>query len=90
MKAAIKRITLENFKGITNKVIDLEGKNFISGKNGSGKTTISTAYYWLFGDADYSVKKNPEVSPLGMDEVSPRVEIVMDIDGKEITVAKIQ
>lgn len=90
MKLLIKTITLQNFKGIYSKEISLNGNTVISGKNGVGKSTIATAFYWVFGDCEYGLGKNPQICPLGMDEISPCVGIVLDIDGKEITVEKIQ
>lgn len=49
----IKKIEIDAFKGITNKVIDVTDKiTVISGPNGSGKTTVLEALsYALFGSA---------------------------------------
>lgn len=90
MELKLKKITLQNFKGISSKEIDFDGNTTISGKNGVGKSTIATAFYWVFGDCEYGLGKNPQICPLFMDEVSPYVGMVLDIDGKEITVEKIQ
>ena len=41
MKAVIKKIVLQNFKGCKNDTYTFEGKNVtVCGANGSGKTTI--------------------------------------------------
>lgn len=91
MKATIKRISLENFKGVKNATYQFDGKNAsVIGQNGAGKTTIFTAYMWLVTDKDSDLKSNPNIRPLYTEECTPKVEIVFDIDGKEITAAKIQ
>ena len=86
----IKKIILSQFKGITNAEFTLDGNTVISGQNGSGKTTVADAYFWLFTDKDYSLKSNPEIHPDFLDESEPSVEIVCDIDGKEVSLRKFQ
>lgn len=87
----IKKIEITDFKGIKSKVYDVDSNVVVvTGKNGSGKTTIETAYFWVFADCDSSLKKNPNVVPIGDGEYTPRVDIVLDINGIEVTVAKIQ
>lgn len=90
MNITIKKISLENFKGFKKKTYDIEKSTKFYGQNGAGKTTISTAFYWVFADKDYDLHSNPPIRPLGVEEVTPRVEVVLDIDGREITVAKFQ
>ena len=91
MIATIKSIHLENFKGIKDKVFDFKGlPSVVTGKNGSGKTTIATAYYWLFTDKDIDLNSNPDVKPLGVEECQPTVTVVMDVDGKEVKFCKSQ
>lgn len=68
MKAlTIKRLTLSNFKGIRAQEVEFsEGVTTISGKNGTGKTTIKDAFSWLLwgkdseGNADtkFGIKTN--------------------------------
>lgn len=90
MITKIKKMQFENFKGYKEKTFDFMGNTKIFGQNGAGKTTIATGYYWVFADRDAELNSNPPITPLGVDEVSPRVEITLDIDGVEITAAKIQ
>lgn len=91
MQAKIKSLHLENFKGVRNATYQFEGKNVsVIGQNGAGKTTIFTAYMWLMADKDSDLKSNPNIRPLDTEECTPRVEVVFDIDGKEVTAAKIQ
>ena len=91
MKATIKQIALQNFKGCKNATYTFDGKNAtVSGQNGAGKTTIATAFYWVFADKDTELKSNPPIRPLDAEECTPRVDIVFDIDGREVSVAKLQ
>lgn len=91
MKATIKRISLENFKGVKNATYQFDGKNVsVIGQNGAGKTTLFTSFMWLMSDKDSDLKSNPNIRPLDTEECTPMVEVVFDIDGKEVTAAKIQ
>lgn len=91
MKATIKSLHLENFKGVKSADYIFDGKNAsVIGQNGAGKTTLFTGFMWLMADKDSDLKSNPNIRPLGTEECTPRVEVIFDIDGKEITAAKIQ
>ena len=86
----VKKIILTHFKGVNNAEYLFDGNSIVSGANGSGKTTIADAWFWLFTDKDYSLKSNPEIHPQFMDESEPSVEAICDIDGKEVSFRKIQ
>ena len=86
----ILKIILNQFKGIQNAEYSFTKNTVISGANGTGKTTIADAYFWLFADKDYSFKSNPEVHPDFMEESEPSVEIIADMDGKEVSFRKFQ
>lgn len=91
MLATIKSLHLENFKGVKSATYQFDGKDAsVIGQNGAGKTTLFTAYMWLMTDKDSDLKSNPNIRPLDTEECTPRVEVVFDIDGKEVTAAKIQ
>lgn len=91
MQARIKSLHLENFKGVKSATYQFDGKNAsVIGQNGAGKTTIFTAYMWLMADKDSDLKSNPNIRPLDAEECTPRVGVVFEIDGKEVTAAKIQ
>lgn len=90
MKVSIKEIRLGSFKGCKERVIKLGENNEISGANGVGKTTIATAWLWLMSDRDYELHSNPNIRPLNEEECTPRVEVVLNIDGKEVIISKQQ
>lgn len=49
----LKRLTLTNFKGLRNVAIDFNGSvTTISGKNGTGKTTVIDGFNWLLFGKD--------------------------------------
>nr|DAH33373.1 MAG TPA: chromosome partition protein [Caudoviricetes sp.] len=66
----------------------------IMAKNGKGKSTIATAYLWCLFNCDYELKDNPvvrrEVDGKFVDDMDTSVEITLDVDGKEITLKKVQ
>lgn len=90
MQMRIKKITLNQFKGVRHAEFDLSNKNTISGRNGSGKTTIADGHFWLWADKDYALNSNPEVRPIDMESSEPSVTELIEIDGVELEVRKFQ
>lgn len=90
MNVVIKQIRLQNYKGCKDASYLIGRNSTVSGANGTGKTTIATAHYWLWCDKDYGLHSNPPIRPIGSEECLPRVEEVLEIGGKEITIAKQQ
>lgn len=91
MNFKIKSISLENFKGIKSKTIEFDSKlHRIEGKNATGKTTLATAYFWVFCNTDYDLKSNPAIFPLDVEECTPSVEIEMLVDDKPVKICKKQ
>lgn len=90
MNLKIKRMVLDSFKGIKHKELEFTDVNDITGENGAGKTTIATAYHWVFANTDYDLKSNPNIYPLGVEEATPSVEIEMTIDDKPVRIRKTQ
>lgn len=66
----------------------------IIAKNGVGKSTIATAYLWCLFNCDYELKDNPvvrrEIDGVSVDDMDTSVELTLDVDGKEVTMKKVQ
>ena len=96
MKAVIKQIVLQNFKGCKNATYTFDGKNVtVCGANGTGKTTIFDAFTWLLFGKDSLDNSKFEIRPLDkdgnqIDNVEICVSATLDIDGKEVELKKTQ
>ena len=91
MKARIKRLELNNFKGCRNATYEFGGKsNSILGQNGAGKSTIATAWYWVFANCDSDLHNNPAIFPLDVEECTPTVRVWLKCGEKSVEVAKMQ
>lgn len=92
MEIKLKKLSLENFKGITKFEVEPNGKNVrILGANRSGKTTLADAYNWLLFNKDSLDKAKFGIKPLKNGEeqsLENTVEAVLDVDGKEVTLKK--
>lgn len=94
MRATLKRVVLENFMCYAHAEFDFYSITKIIAKNGIGKSTIATAYLWCLFNCDYELKDNPvvrrEVDGVSVDDMDVSVELTLDVDGKEITMKKVQ
>lgn len=90
MQTILKTLHLENFKGAKDKTYEFGKTTRVSGMNRLGKTTIATAWFWLLADKNYELVSNPNIRPDDVEECVPTVTAVLDVDGKEITIAKMQ
>ena len=94
MKAVIKHIILQNFKGCNGATYKFDGKNVtVCGANGSGKTTIFDAFTWLLFGKDSLDNAKFEIRPLDkegkqIDNVEICVSATLEIDGKEVELKK--
>lgn len=89
MRVILKKLTLQNFKGIKDKEIDFTDKTNISGDNATGKSTIFDAYTWLLWGKDSYNRKDYEIKPYDenndvIHNLESSVVGVFDVDGKEI------
>lgn len=93
-RAVLKRVVLENFMCYAHAEFDFYAITKIMAKNGKGKSTIATAYLWCLFNCDYELKDNPvvrrEVDGKSVDDMDTSVELTLDVDGKEITMKKVQ
>lgn len=86
MKLTLNTLSIRNFKGISDKRIELNGADaVISGRNASGKTTIYDAFLWLLFGKDSSGSATFAFKPLDADgneihniETSVEAEILVD------------
>lgn len=94
MRVTLKRVALENFMCYAHAEFDFYDITKIMAKNGKGKSTIATAYLWCLFNCDYELKDNPvvrrEVDGKSVDDMDTSVELTLDVDGKEITMKKVQ
>lgn len=85
---------LENFMCYAKRTFDFYDITKIAAENGVGKSTIATAYLWCLFNCDYELKDNPvvrrEVDEVPVDDMDVSVELVLDVDGKEVTMKKVQ
>ncbi|MGW8300445.1 MAG: AAA family ATPase [Desulfobacterales bacterium] len=65
MKIRLSNIIINNFKGISHFELNLGGESAtVAGRNGTGKTTLADAYYWLFSDQDSIGQANFDIIQL--------------------------
>ena len=95
MKMILKSLHLENFKGIKNLDVNFSDKTKIKGQNAAGKTTIFDAFTWLLFNKNSAGEEKFNVRPLDkdgnrIDNVEIKVVAVLDVDGKEVELSKVQ
>lgn len=95
MKITIKSIHIENFKGIKMLDMNFSVKTKISGQNAVGKTTIFDSFTWLLFNKNSSGEEKFNVRLLNkegtrIDNVEIKVVAIMDVDGKEVELSKVQ
>mgnify|MGYP000053694592 FL=1 len=90
MRMILKSLRLENFKGVKDKTYEFGKTTRVSGMNRRGKTTIGSAWYWLMSDKNYELASNPNIRPDNVEDCIPTVTADVDVDGKEITLSKMQ
>lgn len=94
MRIRILRMIVENFMNYVEKTFDFSDFTSISGRNGIGKSSIATAYNWCLFNCDYDLRDNPvvrrEVNGKPVDDVDVAVTLVLDVEGKEVTMRKVQ
>ena len=88
----LKRITLTNFKGAKNRVVEFSDSATISGANGTGKSTIYEAYLWcLFNKNAYGneVKVQPlDANNEPIHNLETSVKLELELDGSALSVER--
>ena len=95
MKLKIRSLHMENFKGIKSLDVNFSNKTSIKGQNAAGKTTIFDAFTWLIFNKNSAGEEKFNVRPLDkdgnrIDNVEIKVVGVIDVDGKEVELSKVQ
>lgn len=90
MRMILKSLHIENFKGVKDNTYEFGKTTRVSGMNRRGKTTIGAAWYWLTSDKNYELVSNPNIRPDNIEDCIPTVTADVDVDGKEITISKMQ
>ena len=94
MRIKLLKIIVENFMCYAHEEFDFFDLTKILAMNGKGKSSIATAYNWCMFNCDYELKDNPvvrrEVGGKSVDDMDTSVELVLDVDGKEVTMKKVQ
>lgn len=95
MKLKIRSLHMENFKGIKSLDVKFSNKTSIKGQNAVGKTTIFDAFTWLLFNKNSAGEEKFNVRPLDkdgkrIDNVEIKVVGVIDVDGKEVELSKVQ
>ena len=94
MKIKLLKIFLENFMCYAHEEFDFFDLTKIAAMNGKGKSSIATAYNWCLFNCDYELKDNPvvrrEIDGKSVDDMDTSSTLVLDVDGKEVTMKKVQ
>lgn len=95
MKIKFKHISIENFCGIKQLDTPLYDRTLIKGQNAVGKSTIRNAIFWVLcnelanGSAAAGIRPHDE-NGVDIDFIDISVILTLDVDGKEITLKKVQ
>lgn len=94
MRTTLKKVVLENFMCYAHAEFDLFALTKIMARNGVGKSSIVAVINWVLYNCDGDLKDNPnvrrEVNGKSVDDMDTYGEFTFDIDGKEITMKKVQ
>lgn len=93
-KIIIKELRLLNFKGVRDLTVDFgERLTSISGRNGSGKTTVFDAFTWLlFGKDSLDRKsfgiKTKDADGRDIEHLPHEVSAILNVNGEDITLCR--
>lgn len=94
MEIKLLGMRLENFMCYVDTEFNFFHLTKILAENGRGKSSIVTAFNWVLFNCDYELRDNPQVRRVAdgksVDDMDTAVTLVLDVDGKEITLRKVQ
>lgn len=94
MEIKLLGMRLENFMCYVDTEFNFFHLTKILAENGRGKSSIVTAFNWVLFNCDYELRDNPQVRRAvdgkSVDDMDTAVTLVLDVDGKEITMKKVQ
>lgn len=94
MEIKLLRMRLENFMCYVDTEFSFFHLTKILAENGRGKSSILTGINWVLYNCDYELRDNPQVRRVvdgkSVDDMDTAVTLVLDVDGKEITLRKVQ
>ena len=89
----LKTLTLTNFKGHKNTIIDFSDQTVISGENATGKSSVFDAFVWLLFGKDQFDRKDFEIIPtidnIQLEKVDPEVSGIIDYDSREMELKRV-
>lgn len=92
MKIKLETLSLLNFKGIEELVVNFSDNTQILGANESGKSTICTAFTWLLTGKDEFDRKDYEIKNTVKTELNNQpheVEGIFSVDGVELKLKRV-
>ena len=94
MEIKLLGMRLENFMCYVDTEFNFFHLTKILAENGRGKSSIVTAFNWVLFNCDYELRDNPQVRRVvdgkPVDDMDVSVTLMLDVDGKEVTMRKIQ
>lgn len=94
MEIKLLRMRLENFMCYVDTEFSFFHLTKILAENGRGKSSILTGINWVLYNCDYELRDNPQVRRVvdgkSVDDMDTAVTLVLDVDGKEVTLRKVQ
>lgn len=93
MKVTLVKLTLHNFKGISDLMIESRGDVFAFGRNGAGKTTLPDAFWFLLFGKDSMNRAQFDIKPMDANRqtkkgLNPEVEATLLLDDKPLTLKR--
>ena len=84
----VKKLKINNFKGIKTFEVDFKQETTIRGENATGKTTVADSYFWLLRGKNSEQSADFEVQPIGQEELLTSVKIELNFNGENHSLEK--